>query len=222
VSSVPRERTARAWFGVAIIGFGFFFLLGMEVSARGEPPLFLACERAWFDHSTLLAWRLTQSCYPSVLIPIATLLLVLAIFLKNWRARMLMSVASLLISWRGADFFQHYFARPRPVDWVIKHELTFSFPSSHAAIAVGFYGLWAALLYWSELPKSFRTVAACVLAIFAAAICWSRLSLGAHFLTDIVGGALLGFIVAALCAAFVVAVFGRIAGPAPREQNRAA
>ncbi|HET6276733.1 MAG TPA: phosphatase PAP2 family protein [Candidatus Cybelea sp.] len=219
---MTRERVVRAWFGTAVIAFGFFLLLGMEVSRRGEPPLLLGWEHGWFDHSTLVAWRLTESCYPRVLIPIGIVLLILAVALRNWRVRILTSIASLLIAWRGADFFQHYFARPRPVEWAIKHELSFSYPSSHAAIAVGFYGLWAALFYFSDLPKPVRTIGGLLLAIFAAGVCWSRLALGAHYLTDIAGGALLGLVAAALCAAFVTAVFGRVAGPAERGQNRAA
>jgi membrane-associated phospholipid phosphatase len=219
---VTRERLVRAWLGTAVIAFGFFLLLGMEVGRHGEPPLLLGWESGWFDHSTLLAWRLTESCYPSVLIPIGFVLLILAGALRNWRARILTTIASLLIAWRGADFFQHYFARPRPVVWVVKHEVTFSYPSSHAAIAIGFYGLWAALLYFSDLPKPVRAIGGLLLAIFAAAICWSRLALGAHYLTDIAGGVLLGLTAAALCAAFVTAVFGPVAGPAERGQNRAA
>ncbi|MGA8577001.1 MAG: phosphatase PAP2 family protein [Candidatus Cybelea sp.] len=212
----------RVWLGAGLVSFGLSLFLGMMVSRNPEPPFLLVWERASFDHSTLLAWRLTQSCYPSVLIPIGIVLVILAVLLRSWRVRILTSLASLLISWRAADFFQHFFERPRPVDWVVKHELTFSYPSSHAAIAVGFYGLWAVLLYSSDLPKPVRVIGSLLLAIFGAAICWARLALGAHYFTDVLGGALLGLSAALLCTAFVVAVFGRIAGPAGREQNRAA
>ena len=219
---MTRHRLVRAWFGAGVIAFGLFLLLGMEVSRRGEPALLLGWDRGWFDHATSIAWRLTQSCYPRVLIPIGIVLLILAIVLRSWRVRILASIASLLISWRAADLFQHYFMRPRPPQWVIKHELTFSYPSSHAAIAVGFYGFWAVLVYASGLPKPVRTIGGLVLAIFAAAICWARLALGAHYLTDVVGGALLGFAAASLVAAIVAAVFGRDAGPSADGQNRTA
>lgn len=219
---MTRHRLVRVWFGAAVIAFGFFLLLGMEVTRHGEPAPLLGWERALFDHATSIAWRLTQSCYPRVLIPIGIVLLILAIALKGWRVRILASIASLLISWRAADLFQHYFARPRPPDWVIKHELTFSYPSSHAAIAIGFYGFWAAALYASDLPMPVRAAGGLGLAIFAAAICWARLALGAHYLTDVIGGALLGFAAASLCAAFVAGVFGRVAGPAADGQNKAA
>jgi membrane-associated phospholipid phosphatase len=219
---VTRARAVKTWFGSGFIAFCLFVSLGVVIQGLGEPAFLLSWERVLFDHSTLVAWRLTQSCYPMVLIPICVVLLVLAAFLRTWRVRILLSIVTLLISWRAADFFQHYFARPRPEMWVVKHELTFSYPSSHAAIAFGFYGLWAALLYCSNLPKGLRFGGAWLLAIFALAICWSRLALGAHYVTDLVGGALLGLATVLISVAAVVAIFGRVAGPAVSGQNRAA
>lgn len=211
-----------AWILGAALAFGAFLLLGTVVSRGAEPASLIAWERVLFDRATPLAWRLTQSCYPTVLVPICVVLLVLAAFLRTWRVRIILSIVTLLISWRAADFFQHYFARPRPEMWVVKHELTFSYPSSHAAIAFGFYGLWAALLYCSALPKGLRAGGASLLAIFALAICWSRLALGAHYITDLIGGALLGLATVLISVAAVVAIFGRIAGPAVPGKNRAA
>ncbi len=105
---------------------------------------------------------------------------------------------------------------------MVKHEVTFSYPSSHAAIAIGFYGLWAAPLYFSDLPKPVRAIGGLLLAILAAAIRWSRLALGAHYLTDIAGGVLLGLTAAALCAAFCNGGSSApLRGP-PNAANRAA
>ncbi len=218
---MTREHTVTAWAGAAFISFALFFLLGKVMTPNGEPGMLLGWERSLLDRSTLVAWWLTWACYAKVLIPVCGALLVLAALLPGWRVRILMSVIAVLLCWRGADLFQHYFARPRPIDWVVKHETAFSYPSTHAAIAVGFYGLWAALFYFSTLPRSVRIVAASLLGILAIAVCWSRLALGAHYLTDLAGGALLA--VAILCAtvAFVVAVVGRVAGPAYGGQNRA-
>lgn len=219
---MTRERGAVAYLVTGAISFVLFFLLGMAVGHRAEPGLLLSWEHSLFDQGAPLAWRLTQSGWPIVLIPISVVLLVAALVLRAWRVRILMSIVSLLVSWRAADFFQHYFARSRPPDWVIKHELTFSYPSSHAAIAFGFYGLWAALLYYSDLPRPLRLGGAVLLALFALAICWSRLALGAHYFTDLVGGALLGVTAAVISVAVVVGFFGRVAGPGAPGQNKAA
>ncbi|MBV8372043.1 MAG: phosphatase PAP2 family protein [Candidatus Eremiobacteraeota bacterium] len=116
----------------------------------------------------------------------------------------------LLLCWQLADFTQHYFMRPRRLDWVVKHETAFSYPSSHAAIAFGFYGLWAVMLSASELPRRTRTIASICLLVFVVAICWSRLALGAHYLTDVAGGALLAL---ALVAAGRALLPGKVFAP---------
>ncbi|MGC9993658.1 MAG: phosphatase PAP2 family protein [Candidatus Cybelea sp.] len=194
-------------FALALIAFGAFVELGNSVVTHGEPGVFVPWERSLFDHSTLVAWWLTWACYPAVLVPISIVVLALAWRFSEWRVRLILSVASLLISWRAADYFQHVFERARPVDWVVKHETTFSYPSSHAAIAMGFYALLALMIFASDLPKTTRNVAAALLVLLALAICWSRLALGAHYITDLVGGTLLGMVVACL-------VLGVLAGGA--------
>jgi membrane-associated phospholipid phosphatase len=204
---VSRLSAVAFCFALALIAFGAFVELGNSVVTHGEQGVFVPWERSLFDHSTLVAWWLTWACYPAVLVPISIVVLALAWRFSEWRVRLILSVASLLISWRAADYFQHVFERARPVDWVVKHETTFSYPSSHAAIAMGFYALLALMIFASDLPKTTRNVAAALLVLLALAICWSRLALGAHYITDLVGGTLLGMVVACL-------VLGVLAGGA--------
>jgi membrane-associated phospholipid phosphatase len=198
---------------VAAIAFAAFFALGWDVTRGGEPALFVPWEHAMEGHSALIAWWLTWSCYVYVLAPLAVIVLAIAWSVPSWRARSIFSVIMLLLCWQGADFFQRYFMRPRRFDWTVKHETAFSYPSSHAAIAVGFYALWAGMLYASDLPPRPRAIAAGSLLVLAVAICWSRLALGAHYLTDLAGGALLAVaLVAAALAIVPVKVFASPAG----------
>ncbi len=209
---VTREKFARFCVFVALVSWSLFVLLGTYVVRNGEPAALAALQQSLVNHSTLLAWWITWSCYVQVIGPIAILLLIVALLVKTWRTRILFSIVMLLLCWRVADFLQHYFARPRPMDWVVKHETAFSYPSSHAAIAFGFYGLWAVMIYWSDLPAGVRRVGALLLALLTVAICWSRLALGAHYVTDLLGGALLAIgLVAAGLAVVPIAPF-RIAG----------
>lgn len=200
------------WAVDAVIAFVAFFLLGRNVVQHGEPAAWLAWEQSLVNHSTLIAWWFTWLCYPYFLIPIALALLVVAWRMPEWRGRIVLSIVVLLLCWQGADLFQHYFARPRRLDWVVKHETAFSFPSSHAAIAVGFYGLWAALLWTSKLPLAVRATAVVLLVALVVAICWSRLALGAHYVTDLAGGALLAGALASAAVALLPKVFGVPAG----------
>lgn len=205
---------------VAFAAFAGFVALGVDVTRYGEPVRMLAWEHSLLDRSTLVAWWLTWSCFEQVLIPIVLVLLIVAWRAPAWRARILFSLVVLLLCWRGADLFQHFFARPRPVEWVVKHERSFSYPSSHAAIATGFYGLWAAMLYRCELAPSVCRIGGSLLALFAIGICWSRLALGAHYLTDLAGGALLGLaIVAAALATVPLTLAGPVAGRLQRAEE---
>lgn len=187
----------------------------MDVVRYGEPAVLTAWEHSLVDRSTLVAWWLTWACYADVLIPIAVVLLIVAWLAPAWRTRIVFSIVMLLLCWRGADFFQHIFARPRPVDWVVKHETAFSYPSSHAAIVTGFYWLWAIMLYASDARRGFRVTASVLLVLFGIGICWSRLALGAHYVTDLAGGALLAVGLVGLgWAAVPVAATGVVAGRA--------
>jgi undecaprenyl-diphosphatase len=181
----------------ALVALACFVALGRYVITAGEPSILLGWERALFDHSTLVAWWLTWACYADALIPICIVLLLLAWRFQSWRARLVFAVISLLVSWRAADFAQRFFERVRPAAWVVKHETSFSYPSSHAAICAGFYALLAVMLYSSDLPKTPRVAASAALLLFALAVCWSRLALGAHYITDLLGGIVLGTAVAA-------------------------
>jgi undecaprenyl-diphosphatase len=182
---------------VAAAAFAIAFAaLGIQVTRFGETPVLVSLESALVNHSTLVAWWLTWACYPLVLGPVGIVLLIVAWRVPAWRGRILFSLGALLVCWLAADLFQHVFARPRRLDWVVKHETSFSFPSSHAAISVGFYGLWAYLIAWSDLP--WRRVLAWLLVALVLAVLWSRLALGAHYATDLLGGAFLAL--AVLCA----------------------
>lgn len=175
----------------AIVAFAVFAWLGSYVVHNGEPMPFVAWEHALLNHSTLIAWWFTWSCYVYVLVPAVVLLAIIAWRVPSWRARIGFSLFMLLLCWQGADLFQHLFARPRRLDWVVRHEMAFSYPSSHAAIAFGFYGLWAALIARSDFSRNVRTAGSLLLVALVLGICWSRLALGAHYITDVIGGVLL-------------------------------
>ena len=71
-------------------------------------------------------------------------------------------------------------------------ETGFSFPSGHATLAAAFYGFLIYLL-WRMMPAGFaRTASVSALALLIALISFSRLYLGVHYLSDVIGGLLLG------------------------------
>ncbi len=188
--------------GVALVALVLFLVLAHAVDHGPDPAWLLTIEASWVNHSTLVAWWFTWFGYAYALVPCCIALIVIALRYPSWRWRATFAIVSLVLAWQGADFFQHLFARPRRLDWVVKHETAFSYPSSHAAIATGFYMLLG-VFAWQRT----RIVGA-LLVILGIAIIWSRLALGAHYLTDLLGGFLWGcIVVAALAAAAPINVF---------------
>jgi membrane-associated phospholipid phosphatase len=190
--TLPRRL---ALLGIALGCFALFLAIGISVDHAPDPGWLMQWEIQWVNHATLFAWAITWFGFFQVLLPLAIVLTIAAIAVPPWRSRIAFAILSLLIAWRGTDAWQHLFARPRRPDWVIKHELSFSYPSSHTTIAVAFYLVLAIFVARSALPG--RAWIAPLLAVLPVAIMWSRLALGAHYLTDIAGGILWGGTIAA-------------------------
>ena len=88
--------------------------------------------------------------------------------------------------------------RVRPSNALRRPEVDFSYPSGHAATAVVFYGGLLAIVRQEALATPGTALATVALGFCCVGIPWSRLALGAHFCTDVLGG--LAFGAAGLCA----------------------
>jgi membrane-associated phospholipid phosphatase len=79
-----------------------------------------------------------------------------------------------------------------------------SFPSGHAMSSTFTYGALL-LVFLPVVARRYRPVAVGAAALLVVAICFSRLALGVHFITDVVGGVVLGLAwLAASTAAFSI------------------
>jgi len=84
----------------------------------------------------------------------------------------------------------------------VAHESGLSFPSGHAQAAMVGYGLLV-LVFLPILHGAWRRIALLVAMFMILAIGFSRIALGVHYLSDVLGGFLLGAAwLAALAAAF--------------------
>jgi membrane-associated phospholipid phosphatase len=83
-------------------------------------------------------------------------------------------------------------ARPRPIlDDPISSARGYSFPSGHAMSATVCYGALLLAFAVALDPRSRQRATAGVIALVAA-ICFSRLALGVHYVSDVLGGVVLG------------------------------
>ena len=100
------------------------------------------------------------------------------------------------------------FHRTRPEYWIAIHEKDLSFPSGHGVSSIVFFvGLALLVAATMTIPRPLAAAIVAILSVCVIGIPWSRLALGAHYLTDVLGGLLFGS--AWLCvAAALVQRFG--------------
>lgn len=175
---------------IAAASLALYFMLGNRVS--DAPPAGIDITgRALAGKLPSLAYIFTASCYVQVVLAMAVAVAVLAIRSRAWRGRALFAVIVPLAGWPISDFLKNSFMRARPDYWVRIHETSYSYSSGHAMFSVLIYGLWAYYFATSDLPRGVRTGIATFLGLWALGVLWSRLALGAHFVTDLIGGVLL-------------------------------
>lgn len=127
-------------------------------------------------------------------------LMVLGVVLQWWakvdryhiRHAALSSGLAFLLGLAMNQFILLFVHRMRPYDAGVTHLLIapsadWSFPSDHATATVAIVAAFA----MQGLPR--RTLA---LAVLAFLVCWSRIYIGTHYLTDVIGGAGTGIVAA--------------------------
>ncbi len=110
--------------------------------------------------------------------------------------------ATQLLSQLAVDGIKLIFKRTRPDQWLFHKEIGYSFPSGHATSTIVVFGGLLLFLWSTPGPRAFRLAATIGLAIWIVGIPWSRMALGAHYGTDVIGGMLFG--VTWLCLMFLV------------------
>ena len=104
---------------------------------------------------------------------------------------------NLLIVFILNQCLKYIIARPRPLVEPLIHASGYSFPSGHSMVSFAFYGFLIYLIneYMSSKKRIFAIVG---LAVLILLIGISRIYLGVHYATDVIGGFLISLIYLAI------------------------
>ncbi len=81
--------------------------------------------------------------------------------------------------------------RPRPTEFRLIDESGYSFPSGHSMVSMAFYGFLIYLIYKNVKNKKIKWTLIIILSILICFIGISRIYLGVHYTSDVLGGFLI-------------------------------
>lgn len=214
------QRSGIAGIVIILAGFLFALLTAAVVDQVTQPvdEAFLLAIHAYATPAlTLLALTLAViGDFPGLSFQL--LILTAGLWRSRYRRVMLFPAVSLVGGTLLAVGFKLIFQRPRPLVFEpFVQELSYSFPSGHATMAVCFYGALAVLAWRFLSAARGRAALVALLGLMILAIGASRLYLGVHYPSDVLGGFAAG---AAWMAASALVTFRFLPAPAKTRPKR--
>ena len=124
----------------------------------------------------------------AIFLSIATVMLFL--FIKNKKIG-LSIISNIVIIAVLNQLLKRILQRPRPTEFRIVEETGYSFPSGHSMVSMAFYGYLIYLIYRYIKNKYVKWTLITILSILICLIGISRIYLGVHYTSDVLGGFLL-------------------------------
>lgn len=122
---------------------------------------------------------------------VALLCLILLIFVKN-KVIPITIIINMLIMWGLIGVLKNTFKRERPNINRLVEEKGYSYPSGHTMTATIFYGFIIFLIVISNLILPLKWTLIILLALLIMFVGYTRVYLGVHFLSDVIGAILFG------------------------------
>ena len=136
------------------------------------------------DFATPIAKFITNFGGAIILIVLA---LMLFIFIKNKKIGVSI-ISNLAIITLLNQLLKRIVQRPRPTEFRIVEESGYSFPSGHSMVSMAFYGYLIYLIYKYVKNKYLKWISIILLSILICSIGISRIYLGVHYTSDVLGG----------------------------------
>ena len=110
----------------------------------------------------------------------------IAKFITNFGGAIFLIVLTIL-----NQLLKRILQRPRPTEYRIIEETGYSFPSGHSMISMAFYGYLIYLIYKYVENKYVKWILISLLSVLICLIGVSRIYLGVHYTSDVLGGFLI-------------------------------
>ena len=118
------------------------------------------------------------------------LTITLFILIKNKKIG-LSIILNLIVITGLNQILKYILQRPRPTEYRLIEETGFSFPSGHSMVSMAFYGYLIYFIYKYVKNKDLKWISIVLLSILICSIGISRIYLGVHYTSDVLGGFLI-------------------------------
>ncbi|MFC3899784.1 phosphatase PAP2 family protein [Aliicoccus persicus] len=126
-------------------------------------------------------------------VTILTVATVVILFVKRmYIASLWFGFTVLICAWFLMDTMKVIIGRERPDELVITMETSLSYPSGHSIASVLFYGFLALGLILTMKKASYKIIVGILVALIVLFVLASRVYLGVHYPTDVIGGLFFG------------------------------
>lgn len=109
------------------------------------------------------------------------------IFMKDKKISISISI-NLITSTALNVLLKNVIERPRPIGYRLINETGYSFPSGHSMVNTAFYGLIIYFIWKNVKNKKIKLISSTVLSLLIILIGISRIYLGVHYASDVLGG----------------------------------
>ncbi len=197
----PRRRSAafvRVYTVLLVLGLAAFLFLAVLATTHAILPFDVAVTRAIQGvHLPLYQWILTNESDLGYtpLSPLTFVVVFIALYALGQRLDAALAVLSALLAGLLGTGVKILTARPRPSPTLVHvaaHLHDYSFPSGHVIHYTTLFGFACCALLIARRRSSARGLTLALLALIIVLVGPSRVYLGEHWPTDVLGGYLLG------------------------------